>query len=78
MKETSITPGTNIISERDFAHLDRKLVEKPNISTVAVTGHVMFAQNKTFSWLNQLSDDKRHQYFERARKEAPHAIQQYR
>jgi len=78
LEETSKCPATNLITERDFAHLDRQLKEKPNISTIAVTGTVMFLNNKTFSWLNSLEKDTRANYMETARRKAPELIKSYR
>ena len=46
MEETANAPKENIISERDFAHLDRQLKQSPSISTVAVSGIVCFINNK--------------------------------
>jgi hypothetical protein len=76
--ETGQCPATNIISERDFSHLDRVLKEKPNISTIAATGTIMFLNNKTSNWLKSLPEDQKAQYFETARKKAPELIKKYR
>ena len=78
MAETANCPATNLITERDFAHLDRQLKEKPNISTIAVTGTVMFLNNKTAQWLNTLDSSTKAEYMEKARKNAPQLIKEYK
>ena len=45
----------NIISEQDFAQLDKQLEQTPNISTVAVSGLVCFINNRTPEYLKNLS-----------------------
>ena len=43
VSQTKSVPKTNVISERDFAQLDRLIREKPNIATVALEGIVLSA-----------------------------------
>ena len=50
--ETGSAPNTNVISERDFAKLDRLLREKTNASTITLQAMVLFSNNKTAQWLN--------------------------
>ena len=64
-------PNSNTISERDFAKLDRLLREKPNATTVALEGLVLFSNNKTAEWLHEKSPEDREAIFKRARKIAP-------
>ena len=47
LRETKSVPKTNVVSERDFAQLDRLLREKPNASTLSLEGMIMLANNKT-------------------------------
>jgi hypothetical protein len=48
LKETSVNVSTtNIVSERDFANLDRLRREKPNANTIALEGMILFTNNKT-------------------------------
>ena len=70
INETKSAPKHNIIRERDFAQLDRKLQEKPNISTIGLTGTVMYLNNQTGRWLEKLSEADRNEYISRARAEA--------
>ena len=77
LQETGKCPSTNLITERDFAHLDRQLKEKPNISTLAVTGTVMFGNNKTGEWLKSLSKEDRDRHMEKARTQAPKLKKKY-
>ena len=50
--ETAICPRTNILSERDFAQMDRKVSQKPNISTISASGVIIFLNNKTYNLSN--------------------------
>ncbi|CAG2253618.1 unnamed protein product [Mytilus edulis] len=69
---------TKIISERDFAHLDRLTREKPNANTIAVEGMILFTNNKTLQWLYSLNPDKKTEVFKIARGNAPKMIKNYR
>jgi E1A/CREB-binding protein len=71
LAQTSSCPTTNLITERDFAHLDQQLKSKPNISTLAVTGSVMFLNNKTCAWMQSLPPEEKAHYMQTARKKAP-------
>ena len=53
MDETGICHTTNILSELDFAQMDRKVNQKQNISTIGASGVVMFMNNKTGKWLSE-------------------------
>ena len=57
--EASSVAKTNAISERDFAQLDRLLREKPNASTLAIEGMVMYSNNKTGEWLQSKTAEER-------------------
>ncbi|CAG2222461.1 unnamed protein product [Mytilus edulis] len=72
--------STNIISERDFANLDRLTREKPNANTnaIAVEGMILFTNNKTLQWLDSLNPDKKTEVFKIARENAPKMIKNYR
>ena len=62
--ETKSVPTTNVISERDFAKLDRFLREIPNASTLSLEAMIMFTNNKTASWLNTKTLKERRIYEE--------------
>ena len=47
LEETQNCPHTNIVSERDFAQYDRHMHMKPNMTTLAAAGSIMFNNNKT-------------------------------
>ena len=47
MQETAGAPKHNIISEWDFAHIDRQLVQKPAARTIALNGLICFMNNET-------------------------------
>ncbi|CAC5420510.1 unnamed protein product [Mytilus coruscus] len=69
---------TNIISERDFANLDRLQREKPNANLIALEGIILFANNKTVKWLNNLESEKKSEYFKIARHRTPEIIKQFK
>ena len=70
-QETKSVPKTNVISERDFAHLDRLLREKLNASTLSLEAMVLFSNNKTAHWLNSKSQDEVKELLQKARSAAP-------
>ena len=76
--ETRSVKATNVISERDFAQLDRLLREKPSASTLALEAHILFSNNKTSKWLTAKSPSERSIFLEEARKNAPKHRQKYR
>ncbi len=69
--ETRSVPTTNVSPERDFAVLDRLLREKPNAHYIALEAMILFAHNKTSSWMNKMSLDERSKLIEAARTLAP-------
>ena len=71
MEETANAPKENIISERDFAHLDHQLKQSPSISTVAVSGIVCFINNKTPEYLETITQEEKHKMIKCAIEEAP-------
>lgn len=73
LTETKSAPKHNIITERDFAQLDRMLTNKPNISGISLSGCLMFQNNKTIDWLTNLPESELQKHMTRARKEAPSA-----
>jgi hypothetical protein len=52
--QTQSVPKTSVRTEHDFGSLDRLLREKPNASTVALEGLILFANNKKGPWLRSL------------------------
>ena len=53
-------PNSNVLSERDFAQMDRKVKQKPNIITLAASGMSMYVNNRTGTWVCT-KDDKSQQ-----------------
>ena len=76
--ETGSAPNTNVISERDFAKLDRLLCEKPNASTLTLEAMVLFSNNKTAQWLNSKPQAEVKVLLQKARKVAPEFKQLYK
>ena len=64
MEETAGTPKENIISERDFAQLDRLLDKSPTPSTIAASGIVCFINNKIPEYLESLFEEEKHAIIE--------------
>ena len=70
-------PKTNVISERDFAKLDRLLHEKPNATTLCLEGMILFANNQTSHWLDSKSVEEKQDLLKKARSLAPEFKQLY-
>ena len=78
MDETQLFPRTNMLSERDFAQMDRKVQQKPNIATITASGVIMFVNNRTSGWLREKSDDDQEKLIQQAMKMAPGVRKQFR
>ena len=76
--ETAGVPKQNIISERDFAQLDRQLEQKQNVSTAAASGLTCFANNKTANYLENCTKDEKSQMIKRAMEEKGDYVAKYR
>ena len=61
---------TDTVSERDFAQLDHFMWEKPNASTIALEGMILFANNKTTAWLQSKMQEERKAITDLARQSA--------
>ena len=70
MKETKSSTAHNIISERDFAQLDRQITHKPCISTITLSGVVAFSNNRTPDYLEKLPEEERHAIMAKSIKQA--------
>ena len=77
-KESKTVHPTNIISERDFANFDRLKREKPNANIVALEGLILFSNNKTVNWLNEMECEKKTEIIKIARENAPSILQQFK
>ena len=69
--ETKSVPKTNVISERDFAKLDRLLREKPNATTLCLEGMILFANNKTSAWLDAKTPEEKEDLLKKAHNLSP-------
>ncbi|CAC5384728.1 unnamed protein product [Mytilus coruscus] len=76
--ESMTVKPTNIVSERDFANLDRLKREKPNANIIALEGLILFTNNKTLHWLDQMETEKKTQTFKIARERAPAMLKQFK
>lgn len=77
LQETGLCPKTNVLSERDFAQMDRKVSQKPNISTIAATGTILFLNNKTYGWLRKMPPNLKTKLISKVIRLAPSCIKQY-
>lgn len=76
--ESKTVSTTNIVSERDFANLDRLRREKPNANTIALEGIILFTNNKTLKWLDEMEAGKKAEVFKLAREKTPEIIKKFR
>ena len=70
-EQTATMAKTNTVSERDFAMLDRLMREKPNASTAALEGMILYNNNKTGAWLAERTEAEREDLFQKARHLSP-------
>lgn len=66
--ETLSVPKTNVVPERDFAILDRMLLQKPNARCIALESMILFSQNKTSDWLRKKSPEEKERLLQASRK----------
>ena len=76
--ETASVPTTNVGCERDFGMFDYLMRERPNASTCAMEGVIMFRRNKTGSWLKSLGEEKMKEYVESARASVKEQVTEFR
>ena len=69
--ETAGLPKVTVISERDFAQLDRFMREKPRATTLAVESFIMLGNNKTVAWLAAKTQEERGAILQAARSLVP-------
>ena len=65
--ETKSVPTANLAPERDFAVLDRLMVQKPNATCIALESVILFSQNETSKWLGKKSETERKRLLQAAR-----------
>lgn len=75
--ETASVPKTNVISERDFAMLDRQVRLKPNATLIALEAVIMYANNQTQEWVEEQTAGDRDKLFALARKKAKFIKKQF-
>ena len=78
VNETALCKRTNILSERDFDQMDRKFHQKPNITTIAASGVIMFLNNKTSKWLKLKSEEEQAHLVDKAMQMTPERIKLYK
>ena len=69
--QTASVPKTNVISERDFAKLDRLFCEKPNTSSLLLEAMVLFSNNRTAFRLSSKSAGEIQTLLQQAQISAP-------
>ena len=65
--KTASLPKVNVISERDFAQLDRFMREKPRATTLAVESFIMLGNNKTVAWFGAKTQEEHDAILQAAR-----------
>ena len=73
----SNVPATNMVGERDFAVLDLLVRQKPAARTTSLEALIMWAHNKTSSWLATLDPETKTKYMTEARMRASNLIKRY-
>ena len=76
MRENKLCKQTNILSERDFAQMDRKVKQKPNISTLGASGLIMYLNNNVKDWIDEKEQEEQAEVIAKAVKLAPERIEQ--
>ena len=76
MRENKLCKRTNILSERDFAQMDRKVKQKPNISTFEASGLIMYLNNNVKGWIDEKEQEEQAEIIAKAVKLAPERIEQ--
>ena len=66
IRDTISVPKMNTVSERDFAHLDCLLREKPNASILSLEAMILFSNNKTAKWLSEKSQAEQSKLLQKA------------
>ena len=70
MVETAKAQKHNKLTEYDFSHLDRKLKEKPQIGTIALSGVVCYLNNKIPEFIDSLPAEEKKKMVSQVRKES--------
>ena len=73
-EEIALCPRSNVLSERDFAHMDRKVRQKPNIHTLAASGMIMYVNNRTGAWLCTKDDQSQQRLLQQVVTLAPELV----
>ena len=76
--EMTTTPLDNLCAERLFASLDRLQKRMPNANTLSMEGIILWTQNKTRTYLENLPNEEKSLLMEQARQRAPAILQGYR
>ena len=77
-EEMTTTPLDNLCAERLFASLDRLQKRMPNANTISMEGIILWTQNKTKSYLDNLQSHEKSLLMEQARQRAPTILKGYR
>jgi E1A/CREB-binding protein len=74
----STVPTTNTCPERDFAQLDVPMRLKPSALNIAYKAIIMWSNNKTSEWLNDMPSLKKSEILEDARRSAPQMMEAFK
>ncbi|XP_063962848.1 uncharacterized protein LOC135155998 [Lytechinus pictus] len=71
-------PSTNLIGERDFAILDMLVRQKPSARVISLEALMIWTNNKTAAWLEDLDEERRAELMTEARARAPAVLKKYK
>ncbi|XP_041475676.1 uncharacterized protein LOC121424143 [Lytechinus variegatus] len=71
-------PSTNLIGERDFAILDILVRQKPSARVISLEALIIWTNNKTAAWLEDLDEERRTELMTEARARAPAVLKKYK
>ena len=73
-EEAAHVPTTNIVSERDFAQLDRARTIAPHANTEYFEGKILYRNNKTSEWIENKSEKDQSELISLVRKDSSSRI----
>lgn len=71
-------PATNVVSERDFAVLDMLVRQKPSARILSHEAMIMWMNNGTVAWLDNLSPEEKEKKMAQARQSSADILQRYK
>ena len=69
---------SNVLLERDFAQMDKKVKQKLNIGTLAATGMIMYVNNRTGALLCTKDDQSQQRLLQQVVTLAPELVKSFK